>query len=73
MQKRQISDKEADGLKALALYDFQAQGDDELTVMKGDALWVIEQDDDEWWRCRNTKGDEGVVPASYIEVRVVIP
>ena len=65
--------EEAEGLEAVALYDFQAQGDDELTVAEGDALWVIEQEGDEWWKCRNTKGDEGVVPASYIEVRVVIP
>lgn len=65
--------EEAEGLEATALYDFQAQGDDELTVAEGDALWIIEQEGDEWWKCRNTKGDEGVVPASYIEVRVVIP
>ncbi|KAI9464442.1 hypothetical protein BJY52DRAFT_1249080 [Lactarius psammicola] len=59
--------EEAEGLEAVALYDFQAQGDDELTVAEGDALWVIEQEGDEWWKCRNTRGDEGVVPASYIE------
>ncbi|KAI9433599.1 hypothetical protein H4582DRAFT_1986948 [Lactarius indigo] len=58
---------EAEGLEAAALYDFQAQGDDELTVAEGDALWIIEQEGDEWWKCRNIKGDEGVVPASYIE------
>jgi hypothetical protein len=62
--------EEAEGLEAAALYDFQAQGDDELTVMEGDVLWVIEQEGDEWWKCRNAKGDVGVVPASYIEVRV---
>jgi actin cytoskeleton-regulatory complex protein SLA1 len=61
--------EEVDGLEAYALYDFQAQGDDELTVSEGDALWVIEQDGDEWWKCRDVKGDEGVVPASYIELR----
>ncbi|KAH9031363.1 SH3 domain-containing protein [Lactarius pseudohatsudake] len=65
--------EEAEGLEAAALYDFQAQGDDELTVAEGDALWIIEQEGDEWWKCRNIKGDEGVVPASYIEVRVVTP
>ncbi|KAH9000105.1 hypothetical protein EDB92DRAFT_1829327 [Lactarius akahatsu] len=59
--------EEAEGLEAAALYDFQAQGDDELTVAEGDALWIIEQEGDEWWKCRNIKGDEGVVPASYIE------
>jgi len=49
------------------LYDFQAQGEDELTVAEGDALWVIEQEGDEWWKCRNVNGGEGVVPASYVE------
>ncbi|KAH9072330.1 hypothetical protein EDB83DRAFT_2541595 [Lactarius deliciosus] len=53
--------EEAEGLEAAALYDFQAQGDDELTVVEGDALWIIEQEGDEWWKCRNIKGDEGVV------------
>ncbi len=57
-----------EGLEAVALYDFQAQGGDELTVAEGDALWIIEQDGDEWWKCRNVDGNEGVVPASYVEV-----
>lgn len=64
---------EIEGLEAVALYDFLAQGDDELSVAEGDALWVIEQDGDEWWKCRNVSGGEGVVPASYVEVRFTIP
>ncbi|KAI0065728.1 hypothetical protein BV25DRAFT_1913175 [Artomyces pyxidatus] len=59
--------EEAEGEEAVALYDFQAQGEDELTVLEGEQLWIIEKDGDEWWKCRNMKGDEGVVPASYIE------
>ena len=59
---------EIEGLEAVALYDFQAQGDDELTVAEGDALWIIEKDGDEWWKCRKVDGSEGVVPASYVEV-----
>jgi actin cytoskeleton-regulatory complex protein SLA1 len=62
-----------EGLEAVALYDFQAQGDDELTVAEGDALWIIEQDGDEWWKCRNVHGGEGVVPASYVEVSFIMP
>jgi len=64
----QAEQEAIEGLEAVALYDFQAQGDDELTVTEGDALWVIEQDRDEWWKCRNVEGKEGVVPASYVEV-----
>ncbi|KAG6814202.1 hypothetical protein H0H92_000879 [Tricholoma furcatifolium] len=52
----------------LALYDFVADGDDELTISEGEHLVILEKDGDEWWKCRNDKGQEGVVPASYLEV-----
>jgi hypothetical protein len=64
---------EIEGLEAVALYDFQAQGEDELSVAENDALWIIEQEGDEWWKCRNVNGSEGVVPASYVEVRFTMP
>ncbi|GBE79439.1 hypothetical protein SCP_0206380 [Sparassis crispa] len=52
---------------AVALYDFTADGVDELSVQEGESLIVIERDSDEWWKCRNASGAEGVVPASYVE------
>ncbi|KAF5369879.1 hypothetical protein D9758_001079 [Tetrapyrgos nigripes] len=58
----------ADGEMAVALYDFKADGDDELTVSEGDQLVVIEKDGDEWWKCRNVHGQEGMVPAQYVEI-----
>ena len=60
---------EVDGDRAVVLYDFTADGDDELTVGEGDTLLVLERDGDEWWKCKNQHGIEGVVPASYVEVR----
>ncbi|TFK43561.1 hypothetical protein BDQ12DRAFT_675175 [Crucibulum laeve] len=54
--------------KAVALYDFAADGEDELSVAEGEQLTVLEKDGDEWWKCRNSRGLEGVVPASYVEV-----
>jgi len=57
-----------DGEPAVALYDFAADGEDELSVQEGETLFVLERDGDEWWKCRNTSGGEGVVPASYVEV-----
>lgn len=51
-----------------ALYDFEADGEDELSVKEGEHLVVLERDGDEWWKCRNSEGTEGVVPASYLEV-----
>ncbi|KAH9483050.1 Actin cytoskeleton-regulatory complex protein SLA1 [Psilocybe cubensis] len=52
---------------AVALYDFTADGEDELTVKEGEQLTILEKDGDEWWKCRNAQGVEGVVPASYLE------
>ncbi|EAU84759.2 hypothetical protein CC1G_00278 [Coprinopsis cinerea okayama7 len=53
---------------ATALYDFTADGDDELSVSEGERLVVLERDSDDWWKCRNMRGQEGVVPASYLEL-----
>ena len=56
----------------MVLYDFTADGDDELTVTEGEDLIVLERDSDDWWKVRSSKGREGVVPASYVEVRFAI-
>jgi actin cytoskeleton-regulatory complex protein SLA1 len=53
---------------AIALYDFEADGDDELSVKEGEPLTILEKSGDEWWKCRNANGVKGVVPASYLEV-----
>ncbi len=58
----------SDGAGAVALYDFTADGEDELSVHEGEGLVVLERDSEEWWKVRNARGEEGVVPASYVEV-----
>ncbi|KAI1435032.1 hypothetical protein GGR50DRAFT_694533 [Xylaria sp. CBS 124048] len=52
------------------LYDFTAQGDDEVTVFVGDEVFILDDSkSDEWWQIRRLKnGREGVVPSSYVEV-----
>ena len=62
---------EREGEHAVALYDFEGSGTDELSVQEGERLHILEKEGDEWWKCRNAQGDEGVVPASYLEVGVV--
>ena len=62
---------ELEGANAVALYDFDADGEDELSVKEGQQLIVIDNDNEDWWRCRDGEGREGVVPASYIEVRTL--
>lgn len=58
---------------ALALYDFESAGDDELSLTEGERVEYIfgGSDDAEWAKVRRVAtGEEGVVPASYIEVRL---
>lgn len=50
-----------------ALYDFIADAHDELSIVEGEQLIILKRED-EWWKVRNSKGVQGVVPGSYIEV-----
>lgn len=67
-----ISDEQG-GELAAALYDFEGTGPDELSVREGEQLYIIEKEGEEWWKCRNAHGSEGVVPASYLEVGIAVP
>lgn len=61
--------------KGVMLFDFMAQGDDEVTVGLGDEILVLDDSaSDEWWKVRRLKnGKEGVVPANYVEVTETVP
>ena len=56
---------------AVALYDFEGEGDDELNVAEGDRLVYLQgaSDDPDWVKVRKLGStEEGVVPASYVQV-----
>ncbi|KAF2766228.1 hypothetical protein EJ03DRAFT_298808 [Teratosphaeria nubilosa] len=52
------------------LYEFMAQGDDEVTVAVDDEVIVLDDTaSDEWWKVKRLRnGKEGVVPSSYVEI-----
>lgn len=54
------------GIIVVVLHDFEANLDDELTVREGEKLTVLNDEDLDWWKCCNLKGDEGLAPASYL-------
>jgi hypothetical protein len=56
--------------RGVVLYDFMAQGDDEVTVAVNDEVIILDDTkSEEWWQVRRMKnGKEGVVPSSYIEI-----
>ncbi|KAI8629295.1 hypothetical protein F5Y19DRAFT_96230 [Xylariaceae sp. FL1651] len=56
------------------LYDFTAQGDDEVAVVAGDEVIILDDTkSEEWWQVRCLRnGKEGVVPSSYVETTETI-
>ncbi|KAG0002828.1 cytoskeletal protein binding protein [Entomortierella chlamydospora] len=55
-----------EGRWAIALYDFQAEAEEELSIKENDELWVTDYvSSEEWWKVQ--LGDQvGIVPASYV-------
>jgi len=57
---------------AVALYDYEAQDEEELTITENDNLTVLDNSDPEWVKVRlisKTGGGEGLVPRTYIEFK----
>lgn len=59
----------------IAQYDYEARTPDEITVHEDDTLYIIEKEDDDWWRAElkqpnGEQGPIGLIPANYmVEVR----
>lgn len=52
--------------KMIVLYNYEPQGDQELSLREGDVLTIIAKEDDVWW-CGQFKGKVGMFPATYVE------
>ncbi|KAG2189202.1 hypothetical protein INT44_004344, partial [Umbelopsis vinacea] len=54
-----------------ALYDYEAGSEDELTFKEDDILYILERDDDDWWKAQlkpqqpDEVGPIGLIPANY--------
>ncbi|KAJ8607933.1 hypothetical protein MRB53_039937 [Persea americana] len=61
--------------KGQMLYEFTAQGEDEVSVVAGDEVVILDDSkSDEWWMVRRVKtGKQGVVPSSYVEITGTFP
>ena len=60
--------------KGRILYDFMAQGEDEVTVAEGDDVIVVDDTkSEEWWMVRRLRNDTiGVVPSSYVDITGIV-
>jgi hypothetical protein len=51
---------------AKALYDYIAEGDDELSLIEGDLLMLTLNESAEGWTEVEKEGVRGIVPSSYV-------
>lgn len=56
------------GLKARALYDYQAADETEISFDPDDVITHIEQIDEGWWQGMAPDGTYGLFPANYVEL-----
>jgi len=49
------------------LYDYAADGQDELSISIGEVLTVVAPESNGWMFGTNAKGETGMFPASYVE------
>ncbi|XP_078693458.1 jouberin-like isoform X5 [Branchiostoma floridae x Branchiostoma belcheri] len=50
----------------VALYDYQANRSDELTIQRGDRITVLYKDNENWWFGELEDGQQGFFPSNYI-------
>lgn len=55
--------------EVVALYDYQDEEEGHLQFHEGDALYIVRHVDDNWLEARNTAGAQGLIPASYVELK----
>ncbi|KAM3872387.1 epidermal growth factor receptor kinase substrate 8-like protein 3 [Diretmus argenteus] len=53
-------------LRMRVIYDFMARNSQELSIMKGEVVEVVNKTK-QWWRVRNARGEEGHVPQNVLE------
>jgi len=49
-----------------AIFDYNAEEEDELSFSVGDILYILDQSEDDWWKAR-CKGKEGLIPSNLVE------
>ncbi|KAJ2156766.1 actin binding protein [Coemansia sp. RSA 552] len=57
------------GPRARALYDYEAEAEDELPFRQGDTIYGVDQLDPGWWAGENEDGSrQGVFPSNFVEL-----
>jgi hypothetical protein len=54
-----------------AIYDFEANGEDELEIREGELLYILEKGENDWWKAKKPAAEDeeepvGLVPSNYV-------
>ncbi|KAM9407809.1 tyrosine-protein kinase TXK [Salvelinus alpinus] len=50
----------------VAMYDFTAKEDTDLTLTQGDEYTILHKQDQLWWRAQDKHGNKGFIPSNYV-------
>ncbi|KAL0486917.1 hypothetical protein AKO1_012135 [Acrasis kona] len=54
--------------QTVALYDYAAQDDSELSIKEGERLIIVKKNEDGWWFARSeSSGKEGLIPSNFVQ------
>ncbi|XP_053715332.1 tyrosine-protein kinase Tec [Synchiropus splendidus] len=53
----------------VAMYDFIAEEDSDLTLVKGEEYIILHKQDQQWWRAQDQQGNTGFIPSNYVTER----
>ncbi|XP_063318239.1 tyrosine-protein kinase Tec [Pelmatolapia mariae] len=60
-------DGEGEGLlSVVAMYDFTAKEDTDLTLKQGEEYIILHKQDQLWWRAQDKHGNKGFIPSNYV-------
>ncbi|KAJ8403645.1 hypothetical protein AAFF_G00349710 [Aldrovandia affinis] len=59
-------DDETDQLHVIAMYDFMAMEDTDLTLKRGEEYTILHKQDQLWWRAEDKHGNKGFIPSNYV-------
>ena len=67
------NDKENDSNVMIVAYDFIAELSNEVTVLLGQSVKVLDKSDKDWWLVEARENQKGLVPSSYLAAKPKIP
>jgi hypothetical protein len=56
-------------LQYIAIFDYDARTNDDLTIRKSDLLEITNKKNSAWWKAKNENGQEGWIPSNYVAKR----